>query len=192
VPPLSPLKESILGNVLRWRGASDFKWLFLVNPVQQVLFIPDDGNIRCFETLCFVQNTKTVDTVQKLITVKLILWSRILHYPQFYALLCVLGQVYIRTRVPRFYSILYGSHKNVKFEFYCNYNCVSLFISATICATLYCRLRCSPTGSLFSPWMHQLQWSVLLCVDNIYLTATAGTGSALQTSYLVPWKYPVS
>jgi hypothetical protein len=38
--------------------------------------IPDDGNIHFFETLCFVQNTKTMDGVHKPITVK----------PQFYVL----------------------------------------------------------------------------------------------------------
>ena len=76
---------------------------------------------------------------------------------------------HVRTKVPRFYSILYGPYKNVKLDFYCNFNCMSLFISATSSATLYFQLQSSPTGRLFSPWMHQLQWSVLLCVDNIYL-----------------------
>jgi hypothetical protein len=121
-----------------------------------------------------------------------ILWSRILHYPQFYAALCGLGQLHVRTNIPRFYSIFHGPHKNVKLEFYCNFNCVSLFISATSSATLSFQLQSSSTGSLFSPWMYQLQWSVLLCVDNIYVSATAGIGSALQNSYLVPWNYPLS
>jgi hypothetical protein len=58
-------------SVLRWKGASDFNWLFLVNPVQQVTFISVDGNVRCFETYCFVQNVKTMDRVHKPITIKL-------------------------------------------------------------------------------------------------------------------------
>lgn len=56
--------------VLRWKYASDFSWLFLVNAVQQVTYIPDDGNIHIFETECFVQNTKAMDRVQKHITGK--------------------------------------------------------------------------------------------------------------------------
>ena len=110
-------------SVLRWKGASDFNWLFLVNPVQQLTFIPADGNIRCFETYCFVQNTKTMDRVQKLITVKPWFCDPTFCITQFYVLLCGLGQVHIRTNIPRFYSILCGPHKNVKLEFYCNFNC---------------------------------------------------------------------
>lgn len=57
-------------SVLRWKDVSDFSWLFLLNPVQQVTYIPNDGNIHIFETECFVQNTKAMDGVQKHITVK--------------------------------------------------------------------------------------------------------------------------
>jgi hypothetical protein len=53
----------------------------------------------------------------------MILWSKILHYSQFYTLLYGLGQVHVRTNIPRFYSILYVPHKNVKLEFYCNSVC---------------------------------------------------------------------
>jgi hypothetical protein len=59
-------------SFLRWKGTSDFNWLFLVNPVQQVTFISDDRNIHSFETYCFVQNAKTVDRVHKPITVNLV------------------------------------------------------------------------------------------------------------------------
>lgn len=148
-------------SVLRWKCVNDFNWLFLVNPVQQVTFIPDDGNIHCIETLSFVQNTKMMDRVQKHITVK----------PWFCdAAFCIfhnfvfLVKCHIRTKVPRSYTVVCGPHRSVKLEFYYNINCVSLIISATSSATLYYQLYSSPACGLFSPWTHQLQWSVLVCV----------------------------
>jgi len=91
-------------SVLMWKVTSDFNWLFLLNPAQQLMVLPDDGNTFFWNIRFSLEHEDNTQSPEILYSQTPMFWYHILHFTWFHTILSGPGQMPYKNLQPAYFQ----------------------------------------------------------------------------------------